>query len=368
MEVVVPKDRLAKALNIVSRVTGGLKAALPMLNNVLLRAENGVLEMTATDLEMATVCRLGVKVAKEGVVTVPARLMAEMVANLPGGVEVKMVAKDGKLTISAGKDRALINGAPADDYPELPGIDEKKAVKLQVGVDELKRALVAVMVASSNDTTRPALTGVYFNTNGKKLYLAATDGYRLAEMKFVDKVESEVFAIVPASSLSEVLRSINEDMEDVEILIDEAQIRFRMGELEFTSKLIEGNFPDYRQLIPKKTDTNMVVERAECVRVVKLAAVFARDTGGSISCEASSEKGGLLIGAVASELGENTSEIATEVDKDGKVTLNSRFLMDALGVIEEDKVRVGFSGKLSPVVIRNEKSDDYVHIVMPLKS
>ena len=368
MEIIVPKDRLAKALNAVSRITVNLKTALPVLNNVLLRAEDGKLGLTATDLEMATVCSLGVKVVKEGVTTVPAKIFAEMVANLPKGIEVKLVEKDGKLIISAGKDRATINGAPADDYPELPEIDEKRAVKLQVGVEELKRAFSSVMIASSSDTTRPALTGVYFNTFEGALYLAATDGYRLAEMKFVKKVESEVFAIVPSSSLSEVLRLIDEDVEDIEILIDESQIRFRMGEIEFTSKLIDGSFPDYRQLIPKKTETNMVLDRSECVRVTKLAAVFARETGGSIACEASKERGVLAIGAVASELGENNSEITTNIDKDGKVTLNARFLLDALNVADEEKIKFGFSGKLSPVAIRNNKKDDYIHIIMPLKS
>lgn len=368
MEVVVPKDRLAKALNIVSRITVSAKATLPMLSNVLVRASGGELTLTATDLEMATVCNLGAKIVKEGVITVPAKLLAEMVSNLSKGSEVKMQVKDEKLTISADKDRAVINGAPADDYPELPEIDEAKAVKLQVGVEDLRKALSAVMIASSNDTTRPALTGVYFNTHEGALYMAATDGYRLAEMKFVKKVESEVFAIVPSSSLSEVLRSVSEDMDEAEILIDDAQIRFRMGELEFTSKLIDGSFPDYRQLIPKKMETNMLLGRSECIRVTKLAAVFARETGGSIVCEANKDKGTLMIGAVASEFGENNSEIATVVDKDGKVTLNSRFLLDALNVMEEERVRFGFSGKLSPVVVRDEKDDDYIHIIMPLKS
>ncbi len=368
MEIIIPKDRLTKALNIVSRVTTNIKATLPMLNNVLLRAEAGKLVLTATDLEMATVCNLGVKVVKEGVITVPAKLLAEMVSNLPRGVEVKMVVKDGKMTITAGKDKAIINGAPADDYPELPTIDEKKAVKLQVSVDSLKQTLSAVMVACSNDTTRPALTGVYFNTYNKELFLAATDGYRLAEMKFVSKVESDVFAIVPTSSLSEVMRSVDEEMEEVEILIDDAQVRFRMGEMEFTSRLIEGNFPDYRQLIPKKTDTNMVLNRTEGIRVTKLAAVFAREMGGSITCEADATKNTLSIGSVASEFGENNSEIATDVDKDGKVTINSRFLLDALNAIDEEEVRFGFSGKLAPVVIKNKGNDNYVHIIMPLKS
>ena len=368
MEVIIPQERLAKALNIVSRVVSGLKTGLPILNNVLIRVEEGRLALTATNMEIATVCTLGVKMVKAGVITVPAKLLAEFVSNLPRGMEIKLKAKDGKLTTSGGNYRSVINGIAADEFPELPKVDEKKVVKLKVGVEELKGALAGVMIASSNDTTRPALTGVYFNTYEKALYLAATDGYRLAERKFVSKIESEVFAIVPASSLSEVMRSVSDDLDEVEILIDEAQIRFRMGEIEVMSKLIDGNFPDYRQLIPKKTETNMVLERAECVRVTKLAALFAKESGGSITCEASAEKGVLVISSVASEFGENNSKIKTEVDKDGKVALNSRFLLDALSAVDEDTLRLGFSGGVAPVVIRNEKNRDYVHIIMPLKN
>ena len=368
MEVVIPQERLAKALNMVSRVTVGLKTALPILNSVLIRAEDSRLSLVATNLEMATVCHLGVKMKKAGVITVPARLLAEFVTNLPRGTEIKMVAKGGKLTTSTDKYQSVINGVAADEFPELPEIDEKKAVKLKVGVEELRTALASVMIASSTDTTRPALTGVYFNTYNKALYLAATDGYRLAERKFVPKIESEVFAIVPVSSLSEVVRSINEEVEEVEILLDKAQVRFRLGETEITSKLIDGNFPDYRQLIPKKTETNVVLNQAECVRVTKLAALFAKESGGSISCEASVEKKAIIISSVASEFGENASEIETEVDNEGKVVLNSRFLLDAVNSIDEETLRLGFAGKLAPVVIRNEKNKDYVHIIMPLKS
>ena len=163
------------------------------------------------------------------------------------------------------------------------------------------------------------------------------------------------------------MRSISDEVEEIEILFDEAQVRFRLGEIEITSKLIDGSFPDYRQLIPKKTDNEIVLERAELIRVTKLAALFAREVGGSIICETKVEKNSFSVSSVANEFGENDSEINVEVKKDGKVVLNSRFLMDALNVLEENKLRFGFSGKLAPVVIRNEKNKQYTHIIMPLK-
>lgn len=368
MEIEVIQERLSKALNIVSRVAANNKATLPVLSNILIRAEDGKIALTATNLELATVDYLNAKVIKEGTITIPAKLLAEFVSNLPKGVDVKMTVKENKMTIKADKYRSVMNGIVADDFPELPQIDDKKAVKFKVGVDEFKNTINEVVVASSNDVTRPALTGVYFNTFEKQLFAATTDGYRLAEKRFIDKVASDVFAIVPTTSLQEVLRSISDEVDEVEILFDESQVRFRFGEIEITSKLIEGTFPDYRQLIPKKSDIKVELNKSEFVRMTKVAALFARESGGSVACEAKKEEGKFIVSAVASELGENDSYIESEISDDGKVVLNSRFLMDALNVVDEDKLSFAFSGKLAPVVIKNAKNSDYTHIIMPLKS
>ena len=185
--------------------------------------------------------------------------------------------------------------------------------------------------------------------------------------EYYEKVKSEIAAIVPTSSLQEVMRSINVEMEDIEILFDEAQVRFRLGEIEITSKLIDGSFPDYRQLIPKKASSSVVLDRSELTRVTKLAALFAREVGGSIVCEAKLKSKVFSVSSVANEFGENDSEISADIKKDDKVTLNSRFLMDALNVLEEKNVIFNFSDNMLPIVIKNEKNNNYTHIIMPLK-
>ena len=366
MEIKITQEKLAKALSNVSRVAAA-RATLPILSNVLIRVDDNKVSLTTTNLDMAVVSFLPAVESKNGVVTVPAKLMAEFVGNLPKGTVVEMKADGEKVTIKAGEYTSVINGASADDFPELPEIDDTKVVKYQMGVEEFKAGLSQVMIAASNDTTRPALTGVYFNTFEGGLYLAATDGYRLAERKFIDKVESEVMAIVPTSSLQEVLRSVSEDMEEIELLFDETQVRFRLGEVEITSKLIDGSFPDYRQLIPKETEIMVELKRDELVRITKLAALFAREVGGSIVCQTSVESEGFSVASVANELGENKSEMKTKVEMDGKVTLNSRFLLDALNVLDGNAVEFGFSNRLDPVVLRVKKDEKYIHIVMPLK-
>ena len=368
MEVEVLQERLSKALNIVSRVAASTKAGLPILSNILLRADGKELVLTATNLELATVDFVNTEVKNSGTITVPAKLIAEFVSNLPRGEKVLLKSKDDKLMISAGKYKSTINGILADDFPELPKIDEKEAAIFKIDVDIFKEALSEVIPASSSDTTRPALTGVFFNTFEGDLYIAATDGYRLADRKFVNGVSSEIKAIVPSTAVQEVLRSISDSVKEVEILISESQIVFRLGEIEITSKLIDASFPPYRQLIPKTSEITLELDKAELIRMTRVAALFARESGGSVVCETQAETGNFLVYAVASELGENTASMEAGAKADGKVVLNSRYLIDALNATIEDKISFGFSGKLSPVVIKNAKNTEYTHIVMPLKS
>ena len=236
-----------------------------------------------------------------------------------------------------------------------------------ISADEFKKGMSQVTVAASNDTTRPALRGVYFNTYEGALYLAATDGYRMAELKFIEKVKSEVKAIVPVESLQEVLRSISEEQEEVVMLFDETQVRFRLGEVEITSKLIDGTFPNYRELMPESNEVEMILDRAEVMRITKLAALFARAANGVIVAEANKETQKFSIAAVANEFGENNSEIECEIPENAKASMSARYVIDALNALEEEKVKLGLStNKAKPILIENEKSKNYRHIIMPL--
>ena len=366
MEIEVAQEKLSKALNNVSRIAVG-KVTLPVLNNVLIRVDKGKVSLITTNLDMAIVDFLPVASSKDGVTTVPAKLLAEFVSNLPKGEKIKISAKDTKVTISAGKYSSVINGSPADDFPELPEINEKKAVVFKMGIDEFKNGISSVAIASSNDLTRPALTGIYFNTADKTLCIAATDGYRLAERKLIKNVESEINVIVPTSSLQEVLRAINDEMEEIEISFNDDLVRFRLGEVEIISKLIDSSFPDYRRLIPKDNDIHLELNRDELIRITKLAALFARTVSGSITCE-SQKPNSFIVKSIANEIGENDSVIETPVDIEGKIRLNARFLLDALSVLDDQNITFNFASRIAPVILRNKKNQDYTHIVMPLNS
>lgn len=367
MEITISQNKLIKALNVVSKVAGvGINSTtLPILNNILIRAKNNQVVLIATNLEMAVTEYITVSELIEGEMTIPAKLLTEFIGHLPRDTEVKLVKKDNKVVIKAGKYSSILNSMSAEDFPELPEINEENSVIFRVNASELKDVISSVIIACSNNTTRPVLTGVYFNTYNGSLYLSATDGYRLAEKRFINNVQSEVKAIIPATSLQEVLRVLNEEVDEVEILFDEMQVRFRIGDIEITSKLIDGSYLEYRGLIPKETKIQAIIPRDEMQRAVKLAASFARSSGGSINCESRADENILSVSAVANEFGENNTEIEVEVQDNARVTFNSKFLLDVLNVMNSEKIMFGFSEKITPLLVKENGNEDFVYIIMP---
>lgn len=366
MELTVTQENFARALSAVGRVASS-KTQLPILSNILLRTDGNRLLVAATNLEIATTQYIGAKIIKPGAITIPARLISEFVSSLPkDSIELKVVGEN--IHITSGKYHSIINGVIADDFPELPTINEENSVTYAINTEEFKQAVSQTIITASSDSTRPVLTGVYWHSHKGFIYLAATDGYRLSERRLVETT-SEVAAIIPTQTLQEVLRTIIEDVDTIDILFDESQVRFRINEAEVISRLIDGNFPDYRQLIPAKSDITATMNKTEFGRVTKIAGLFARESGGSVTITVDEDAKTVSLHSIASELGENTSELDAEVIGSGQVTLNSRYLTEALGVLDADTISFSFSGKLSPVILKSTiKDTNYYHVIMPLKS
>ena len=364
MELTVTQENLSKALNAVGRVANG-KTQLPILSNILLRTDGNRLLIAATNLEIAITEYIGAKITKPGAITIPAKLVAEFVGNLPNDTIEFKVVKD-NLHIQSGSYKSIINGVIADEFPELPTINEDASVQYNISVNDFKQAVNQTIVATSNDMARPVLTGVFWHSVEGMLYLAGTDGYRLAERRLV-KTKSQLSAIIPSSTLQEVLRVLSDDSENVDILFDEMQVRFRIDNTEIISNLIDGNYPDYRQLIPATSANSAIVKKSDFSRIVKISGLFSRDSGGSLNISLKDDA--ISIHSIASELGENTSKVEAAITGEGEITLNSRYLTEALNVIDCEEVSFGFDGKMSPSLIHAVGKDvDYYHIIMPLKS
>jgi DNA polymerase III subunit beta len=363
MKLQVTQENLAKALNSVSRVASS-RGTLPILSNVLLKTVEGRLSIAATNLDIAITHFIGSKVSEEGSITVPARLMQDFVGSLPGGV-IDLSLDDLKLHISADKYQSVINGVSAEDYPVMPAIADGQSWK--VPGKTLKTALQQVIMAASGDESRPVLTGVYWHTYEGQLYLVATDSYRLAEKSLI-KTAQDINLLIPASALQDLLRIISDFDEEVVVTHDDQQVLFRVGDVELVTRLIEGKYPDYRKLIPGSFASKATLKKADLTNITKVSSLFARESAGSVTINLDEAGQQVSIRSIASQIGENTAAASAAITGEGVITLNSRYILDALHALPGDEVIFSFNGKLEPTVLRDPKVGDYVHVIMPLKS
>lgn len=363
MKLQVTQENLSKALSSVARVASS-RGTLPILSNVLLKTVEGRLSIAATNLDIAITHFIGSKVQQEGSITVPARLMQDFVSSLPSGV-ISLELEDQKLNISTDKYQSVINGVSAEEYPVMPAIEEGTTWKIP-GKD-LKLTLQQVLMAASSDDSRPVLTGVFWHTDNGSLYLAATDSYRLAEKRLM-KTSQETKLLIPASSLQDVLRLIGDSTDDIQVTHDDQQVLFRVGDVELVTRLIDGNYPDYRKLIPRSFSHVTTLKRAELTNITKVSSLFARESAGSVTIHLEEDKQQVSIRSIASQIGENTATATAKVEGEGVITLNSRYILDALHAFSGEDITFSFNGKLEPTAFVDPKADDYVHIIMPLKS
>lgn len=363
MKLQVTQENLSKALGHVSRVANS-RGTLPILSNVLLKTVDNRLSIAATNLDIAITHYIGSKVAREGAITVPARLMQDFVSSLPAGV-IDLTLEDNKLHISTDKYQSIINGVSAEDFPVMPSISDGNQWKIDGKV--LKAGLQQVVIAASSDEARPVLTGVFMHSHDGGLYIVATDSYRLAE-KRLDNTKQDISLLVPANALQDLLRILGDEDTDVVVTHDDQQVLFKVGDVELVTRLIEGNYPDYRKLIPKSFTSTATLKRSDFINITKVSSLFARESAGSVTINLEEAESQVSIRSIASQIGENTASATASIKGDGTITLNSRYVLDALNALNGDEATIGFNGKLEACVISDAKATDYTHVIMPLKS
>jgi len=363
MKLQVTQENLNRALGAVARVAN-TRGTLPILANVLIKTANNRLSLSATNLDIAITQYVGGKVSDEGAITVPARLMQDFISSLPSGV-IDLELDDTKLKISTDQYQSTVNGIVADDFPVMPAITSGHTWSVKMSV--LKKGLQQVAFAASNDESRPVLTGVLIHSLGGKLYLAATDSYRLTE-KEIGVAKEDMTMLVPATAMNDLLRILGDGDDEIQVTHDDQQVLFQVGDVELVARLLEGKYPEYRKLIPESFAVQAVLKRADFVNVTKVSSLFARESAGSVTLKVDEATQALSIRSIASQLGENTATATGKITGDGEITLNSRYLLDALQAISGDEVLFGFNGKLEATALRDSKNSDYTHIIMPLKS
>jgi DNA polymerase-3 subunit beta len=362
MKFSVSKDKLLEGLSIVQNVVS-TRTTLPILSNVLLQASEGEIRLTTTDLDVGVRGSVEAQVERSGATTLPARRLFSIVRELPAAEIYVDVDSKNLASIRSGPSYFKILGLPEEEFPPLPRFDDAKL--FTIAQKDLKDGLKKTSYAISTDETRYVLNGTLFSFKDNKLTLVATDGRRLAlvdlELEFPRSQEIDV--IVPTKAVTELQRLVK-DEGDVKVSIGENQIAFEINQTLLVSKLIEGNYPNYRQVIPSEAKERVTLERETLLNAVRRVALLASEKSNSVKLSFS--KGNIDIVATTPEVGEaRESLVAMYKGREFSIAFNPEFLMAPLRNLSTDEVYLDLIDEMSPGVIKI--AGPFLYVLMPMR-
>lgn len=338
------------------------KSALPVLSNILLETQKDGLKLTATDLDVGISCVIPVDIQEAGSITIPAKRFSDIIKELPGDEANITTKKNNSVIIETESCQFKIMGLGCEEFPKIPDFKDKEVIRLEQVV--LKEALALTSFAVSIDETRYILSGILFKISKNNLTLVATDGKRLAIItrKLKQDADKEVNIIVPVKTIHELNRNLQEQGE-LSLILGNNQVLFDLGSVIIISRLIEGEFPDYRQVIPPTTDNKIKIERTRFLLAVKRAALLATPDYQAIKLEAFKNK--LVVSKSTPDIGESREEVSVEYQgKEMVVGFNPNYLIDVLKNLTEETIEFELTDGEKPGVIR---INGYVYIVLPMR-
>lgn len=370
MKVSCLQENLAKALRVASRAVPS-RPAEDVLLNILVQTDEGRVRLTATNLELAITVWVGAKVEEEGGIAVPAQRLRDFVEQLPPErVDLISVQHPLGVRVACAWLQATVRGLEASAYPPLPTV--KEGITALISQKGLEKAISQVAFAAATDESRPILTGIRMELDGERFTLAAADGFRLAVHTglLAQPVEKATGVTVPAKAMKEVAGLLDGSEEPVttHIASDGTGILFRMKGVEVYSQLLQGTFPNFRQLIPQASQTRAVLDCRRLLQTVKAGAAFARTGSGIVRMMLEpGAPGKVTITTGAEEEGSATGELEASVEGEAaRIAFNSRYLQEVLNAIDTEQVSIGVNTPSSPGVFRPVGAEDYVHVVMPM--
>lgn len=370
MKLKCQQKDLAFALNLVNRAVSP-NNTLPVLNNILIKAEGRHLYFFATNLEVAMTYFIEADVLNEGAITIPSKLITNYVALLKEG-EVDIKLEEGfNLLIKTKQENTKIKGIDPNEFPLIPEVGKEQTIKLTPSI--LNEAINQTVFAASTNVARPILTGVLFRLTKDHLTIVSTDSYRLAEKKINLKKTNtnSIDCIIPSKTILELGKILGFfENEELECSITKNQILFSIQNLKIISRLIEGVFPDYEKIIPEHSKTKIQIGIKDFSSAVKKVGLFAEEINNNVKISVTNN-GKLIVSTNETQIGEGTAEVDISIEgENNQVALNAQYLLDVLSHIDTEKVECGIDNKLSPVTIKpigKEKESNYTHVIMPLK-
>lgn len=368
MQIVLSKAELVKGIQTVQSAVS-TKSTLPVLSNILLETRTNQLKLASTDLEVGVRCLVKAEVVKEGALTVPAKTFSDFVRTLDESQEIKITTEDTtRMEIRCGKTRCVLLGLPKEDFPVLPEFPEDNAIAMESKM--LQEMIRKSSYSVSTDETRYILNGIYFIIDKGVAKMIATDGRRLAYVaRNIDDKKTALSAIIPSKAIREVERLLAAEgavAGQVKLSVTENQVAFKIGETVIISRLIEGHFPNYDQVIPKTTDIRVQVVTKDLLTMTQRAALGSGDRGGAVRFAI--EKGRLKASGSAQGRVEVEDELPVDFTGKGmEIAFNPFFVLDVLKNVESTQVVLEFTTALNPGVIRPVGDDQMLSVIMPMR-
>ncbi len=369
MKISVLSVDLKRSLNLVFRGISS-KPHLPILSGILLRVKDSQVSVESTDLEMSFWVSIPASVESEGSLVVPAKLFVDLVGSFVGE-KVELESIDNKLVVKTKGVTSELVCQSVEDFPVIPRL---KAAVIRIESSDFKKKMEKVNVSTAKEDTRPILTGVLWEFKETETLLVATDGFRLSMERVVPETKNSENLlnkkyIIPSKALLEVSKAVSDfGAIDFGIEFDDKgrQVIFSLGSLEISSRLLEGEFPPYQQIIPNTYNTKVNVPKDELLSAVKRASLFARDNANVIKIQI--EEGTVSVSAENSQIGSNVTKVESEVEGEKiLMAFNAKYLIDYLSVVEGDFVEWETEGELKPSVLKDNKNMSWLQVIMPIR-
>jgi len=363
MKLKIVTNKINNYISKIEKITGK-NLNLPILNCILLEAKKNQLIIKSTNLDLGVEISLTTEVEEEGIIAVPGNVLKNLLSNISDDNILLKTEKD-NLLISSKNNTSIIKSYSNNDFPLIPKIDSKNSIKIDS--KKLLKGLKSVWYSASTSTIRPELSSVFVSIKNNYLYFVATDSFRLAEIKIPIKIEKEVENIlIPYKNIPEIIKIFEDSEGDIEVNFTKNQISFKYNNIYLTSRIIDGIFPDYKQLIPKEYTTEIIVLLNDLINVFKIINIFSNKFN-QVNFNINPKNKLFEIKSKNDEVGENLNKINAALSGDElNINFNYRYIIDSFQSINTDSVILQFNGNSKPLVIKGVSDNQFLYLVMPM--
>ena len=364
MKIECIKEQLEEVLNKADKIAGK-NITLPVLAGLYLDARQNSLSIKATNLDLGISLTLPVKVIESGIVVVPAHVISSFISSLSKDRNITINTKNQVLEIKTSSTKTNIKTLPSEDFPVIPEIGEDKVFSMPIR--DLLFGIKSVLYAAAVGSIKPELSSISITYEGEFLTFAATDSFRLAEKKIrVKKVPHFKQILIPQKNAMEIVKIFDKGDEEISISIEEHQMALRVQNIYLTSRIVEGTFPDYRQIIPKETTSKAVLLKQDLINSLKTSLIFS-DTFNQLTLKLSPKAKNFEIESKNSAIGESVHTVESVLEGDNiSINVNHRYFTDCFQSIMTDSVSLSFSGQAKPIIIQGVGDTSFLYLVMPM--